>query len=154
MSIKRKLFLDTVTSKIDAKGRVSVPAEYRSVLDETDSELVLFCSFTSPCIEAVSSSFLEKMASQIEDKYSLFSPEMDDLTSLIFAESKIFTPDSTGRISLTEKLIKHAGLTDSATFVGKGKTFQIWDSATLAQRQTLTYKRLKEQPLVLPMKEE
>ena len=154
MSIKRKLFLDTVTSKIDSKGRVSVPAEYRSVLDETDSELVLFCSFTSPCIEAVSSSFLEKMASQIEDKYSLFSPEMDDLTSLIFAESKIFTPDSTGRISLTEKLIKHAGLTDSATFVGKGKTFQIWDSATLAQRQTLTYKRLKEQPLVLPMKEE
>ncbi|MBO7332238.1 MAG: division/cell wall cluster transcriptional repressor MraZ [Alphaproteobacteria bacterium] len=154
MGIKRRLFLDTITSKIDAKGRVSVPAEYRTVLDESDAELVLFRSFTSPCIEAVSSLFLEKMASQIEGNYSLFSPEQEDLTSLIFAESKIFTPDSTGRISLTEKLIKHAGLTDSATFVGKGKTFQIWDSATLAQRQTLTRERLKEQPLVLPMKEE
>ncbi|MBQ4084528.1 MAG: division/cell wall cluster transcriptional repressor MraZ [Alphaproteobacteria bacterium] len=154
MSIKRRLFLDTVTSKIDAKGRVSVPAEYRAVLDENDADLVLFCSFTSPCIEAVSSSFLEKIASQIEGNYSLFSPEQEDLTSLIFAESKIFTPDSTGRISLTEKLIRHAGLTDSATFVGKGRSFQIWNPDILKERQILVRERLKEQPLVLPMKEE
>ena len=153
MSIKRRLFLDTVTSKIDAKGRVSVPAEYRTALEENDAELVLFRSFTSPCIEAVSSSFLEKIASQIEGNYSLFSPEQEDLTSLIFAESKIFSYDSTGRISLTEKLIKHANLTDSVTFVGKGKTFQIWNPAVLDEQQTLIRERLKEQPLVLPMKE-
>ena len=35
--------------------------------------------------------------------------------------------DTEGRISLTEKLIKHANIKNSVLFVGLGKTFQIWD---------------------------
>lgn len=152
--MKRKLFLDTIISKIDAKGRVSVPAEYRSVLEEMGTELILFGSFTSPCIEGLGSSFLEKMAERIENNYSFFSPEQQDLTSLIFAESKLFFPDSTGRISLTERLIKHAELTDSAVFVGKGKTFQIWNPDLLREEQKKIRKRLETTPLVVSMKEE
>ena len=151
--MKRTLFLDTIISKTDAKGRVSVPAEYRSVLEEMGSDLILFASFTSPCIEGIGSSFLEKMAERIETNYSFFSPEQQDLTSLIFAESKLFIPDSTGRISLTEKLIKHAKLTDSAVFVGKGKTFQIWNPDLLKKEQEKAKKRLEMTPLVIPMKE-
>ena len=35
--------------------------------------------------------------------------------------------DPEGRISLTEKLIKHAKIKNNILFVGLGKTFQIWD---------------------------
>lgn len=46
---------------------------------------------------------------------------------MIFGDAKRFTFDSTGRIVLTEKLLKHAGITDTAVFVGKGRKFQIWN---------------------------
>ena len=35
--------------------------------------------------------------------------------------------DSEGRISLTQKLLKHAKIKNSMIFVGQGKTFQIWE---------------------------
>ena len=73
---------------------------------------------------------MEKMANDIESSFDAFSDEQDDLTDLIFADAKEFPFDSTGRIVLTEKLLKHAGITDKALFVGKGKTFQIWNPDT------------------------
>ncbi len=79
---------------------------------------------------------LEKMAINIEQSFSYFSREQDALTSLIYSESKIFTLDSTGRISLTPKLIDYTHLSDSAVFVGKGRTFQIWQPALLEKQNT------------------
>ena len=65
----------------------------------------------------------------------MFSSEQDDLTSLIYADAKEFPFDSTGRIVLSEKLMKHAGITDKAAFVGKGRTFQIWNPDLYAKEE-------------------
>jgi len=65
----------------------------------------------------------------------MFSKEHDDLTSLIYADAKTFIFDSTGRVALTEKLLKHAEITDTAVFVGKGKTFQIWNPENYAKEE-------------------
>lgn len=48
------------------------------------------------------------------------------MTNLVFGDAKRFSFDSTGRIMLSDKLLKHAGITSSAVFVGKGRKFQIW----------------------------
>ena len=71
---------------------------------------------------------LEKLATDIENSTDFFSETQDDLTNLIFGDAKRFSFDSTGRIMLTEKLLKHAEITDSAVFVGKGRKFQIWSA--------------------------
>ncbi len=123
---KSYLFLDTIINKIDTKGRVSIPSDYRFILENSQVELILYRSFLHPCIEGCTADLLEQMAGAINQALDTFSIEQDDITSLIFADSKIFSTDSTGRISLTPKLLSHAQLTDTAVFVGKGKTFQIW----------------------------
>lgn len=123
---KYSLFLDTTLNKVDAKGRVSIPADYRALLEQQQTELVAFRSFNSPCIECRTSEMMEKMANDIENSFAAFSDEQDDLTGLIFSDAKEFPFDSTGRIVLSEKLIQHAGIKDKALFVGKGRTFQIW----------------------------
>lgn len=120
------LFMDTVINKVDAKGRVSLPADYRAIVKELSTEIVLYRSLTSPCIEGCSEDLLEKLAVDIETSMDFFSQEQDDLTSIIFGDAKRFPFDSTGRIVLTEKLLQHAQISDSAVFVGKGKKFQIW----------------------------
>ena len=124
---KTFLFLDTVYNKVDSKGRVSLPADYRSIVKELNSEIVCYRSLTAPCIEGCVEDLLEKLASEIETSTDFFSQTQDDLTNLIFGDAKRFTFDSTGRIVLSEKLLKHAGITDTAVFVGKGRKFQIWN---------------------------
>ena len=137
------LFLDTIYGKIDAKGRVSIPADYRAIVGAQKSELILYASLTSPCIEGLCLSVLEQMADKIDDTFGLFSEQQSDLTSLIFSQAKVFQPDSTGRILLTPRLIQHAQLTDSAVFTGRGKTFQIWNPQLYEQAQKEAFVRLK-----------
>ena len=137
---KTFLFLDTIANKVDAKGRVSLPADYRAIVKELSTEIVCYRSLTSPCIEGCTEDLLEKLATDIENSTDFFSETQDDLTNLIFGDAKRFTFDSTGRIMLTEKLIKHAEITDTAVFGGKGRKFQIWSEENWAKEE----ERLRE----------
>ena len=124
---KTFLFLDTIINKVDSKGRVSLPSDYRAIVKELSTEIVCYRSLSSPCIEGCTEEVLEKLASDMETSLDFFSQTQDDLTNLIFGDAKRFPFDSTGRIVLSEKLLKHAGITDTAVFVGKGRKFQIWN---------------------------
>ena len=151
---KSCLFLDTITNKIDTKGRVSIPADYRVILDEKQTELVLYRSFTQPCIEGCTAELLEHIAGDIDQAFDTFSKEQNELTTLIYADSKTFQFDSTGRISLTTKLMAHAELTDSAVFVGKGKTFQIWHPDLFDEYMKNLRQKAGQNPLTLSRKTE
>lgn len=128
-SVMRKvfLFMDTIINKVDAKGRVSLPSDYRAIVKELSSEIVCYRSLTAPCIEGCLEDTLDKLATEIENTTDFFSETQDNLTNLVFGDAKRFTFDSTGRIMLSEKLLKHANITDTAVFVGKGRKFQIWN---------------------------
>ena len=127
--------MDTVVNKVDAKGRVSLPADYRSIVKDTESEIVCYRSLTAPCIEGCLEDLLDKLASEMEDSLDFFSSTQDDLTNLIFGDAKRYPFDSTGRIMLSEKLLRHAAITDTAVFVGKGRKFQIWNPENWAKEE-------------------
>ena len=144
---KTFLFMDTVSNKVDAKGRVSLPADYRAIVKDTGSEIVCYRSLTSPCIEGCLEDLLDKLASEMENSLDFFSAEQDDLTNLIFGDAKRYSFDSTGRIMLSEKLLAHAGITDSAVFVGKGRKFQIWNPENWqAEEKRIRAEVLKKRP--------
>ena len=132
---KTFLFMDTVVNKVDAKGRVSLPADYRAIVKTKESEIVCYRSLTAPCIEGCLEDLLDKLASEMEDALDFFSETQDDLTNLVFGDAKRYSFDSTGRIMLSEKLLKHAQITDAAVFVGKGRKFQIWDPKNWAKEE-------------------
>ena len=140
---KTFLFLDTVINKVDAKGRVSLPADYRAIVKELGSEIVCYRSLTSPCIEGCLEDLLDKLATEIENSTDFFSETQDDLTNLIFGDAKRFTFDSTGRIMLSEKLLKHAEITDTAVFVGKGRKFQIWSEKNWEKEEQRLREKIK-----------
>lgn len=132
---KTFLFMDTVVNKVDAKGRVSLPADYRAIVKTKESEIVCYRSLTAPCIEGCLEDLLDKLASEMEDALDFFSETQDDLTNLVFGDAKRYSFDSTGRIMLSEKLLKHAQITDAAVFVGKGRKFQIWNPKNWAKEE-------------------
>jgi MraZ protein len=129
------LFMDTVVNKVDAKGRVSLPSDYRAMVKELSTEIVCYRSLSAPCIEGCLEETLDKLATEIENATDFFSETQDNLTNLVFGDAKRFGFDSTGRIVLTEKLLKHAQITDTAVFVGKGRKFQIWNPQNWAKEE-------------------
>jgi MraZ protein len=133
---KNFLFMDTIVNKVDAKGRVSLPADYRAIAREKESEIVCYRSLTAPCIEGCLEDLLENLAAEIETATDFFSQKQDELTNLIFGDARRFLTDSTGRIVLTEKLLAHAQITDTAVFVGKGRKFQIWNPQNWAKEES------------------
>ena len=146
---KSFLFMDTVVNKVDAKGRVSLPSDYRSIIKELSTEIVCYRSLSAPCIEGCLEDSLDKLATEIENSTDFFSETQDNLTNLIFGDAKRFPFDSTGRIVLTEKLLQHAEITDSAVFVGKGRKFQIWNPENWAKEEArIRAEVLKNRPVL------
>ena len=134
------LFLSSYENRLDTKGRVSVPASFRStVTSEKFPGVVLYRSFTNNCIEGLSMSRMEKMAAAT-DQMGVFDSELDDLSAMLFADARPLSFDVTGRIVIPEDLLKHAGITDAALFVGRGNGFQIWNPTEFAaaQKKSLT----------------
>ena len=143
------LFMDTIINKVDAKGRVSLPSDYRAIVKELSTEIVCYRSLSAPCIEGCLEDTLDKLATEIENSTDFFSETQDNLTNLIFGDAKRFPFDSTGRIVLTEKLLQHAGITDSAVFVGKGRKFQIWNPENWAKEEArIRAEVLKNRPVL------
>jgi MraZ protein len=121
------LFLSSYENRLDTKGRVSVPASFRaSVVNEKFAGVVLFRSFTHNCIEGMPMSRMEQMATAT-DKMGVFDSGLDDLTAMLFADARELAFDVTGRIVIPADMLKHAGITDTAVFVGRGNSFQIWN---------------------------
>ncbi|MDC3179833.1 division/cell wall cluster transcriptional repressor MraZ [Candidatus Pelagibacter sp.] len=121
------MFLSTYENKLDKKGRVSVPASFRSHLSNLGyNGVICYPSFNNQAIEAWSQDRVEKISNSI-DSLSPFEEKRDFFATSILSESINLQFDSEGRISLTSKLLKHAKIKNNILFVGQGKTFQIWE---------------------------
>ena len=124
------MFLSSYENKLDKKGRVSVPATFRSYLTSMGyNGFISYPSFNHSALEACSQDRIEKLSNTI-DSLNPFEEKRDFFATSILSESINLQFDSEGRISLTTKLLKHAKIKNSMVFVGQGKTFQIWEPST------------------------
>lgn len=137
------LFLSSYENRLDTKGRISVPASFRAaVSDEKFAGVVLFRSFTHNCIEGVSMSRMEQMATAT-DKMGLFDNDLDNLTAMLFADARELAFDVTGRVIIPSDMLEHAGITDTALFVGRGNSFQIWNPSEFKKAQAQALQNLR-----------
>ena len=121
------MFLSTYENKLDKKGRVSVPASYRSYLSSLGyNGIICYPSFNNSCVEAWPQDRIEKISNAI-DSLNPFEEKKDYFATSILSESINLQFDGEGRIILTTKLLKHSKIKNNVLFVGQGKTFQIWE---------------------------
>ena len=126
------LFLSRSTHKVDKKGRVSVPAAFRSALGNDIGKGI---GLSRPlagqnAIEATPMSQVEERMAQI-DTMASDSLQYAAYAHLLMGAVRTVAIDSDGRMILPEDLLTEAGITDSAVFVGLGRTFQIWEQRAL-----------------------
>jgi transcriptional regulator MraZ len=133
-------FVSTFTNKIDAKGRVSIPAPFRAVLERDGyahgSAGGIYCypALEAPALDAGG----ERLAKKIDGLLSGlpdYSDERDELSVALYGDVLVLAIDGDGRISLPENLRAHARLTAQVTFVGLGDKFQMWEPSRFADRR-------------------
>lgn len=145
------VFLGTHQNRIDAKGRVSIPAGFRTVLRakavEGEALMVLRPSHTLPCVEVWPSASFSALAQPL-DRLDMFSDEHDDLAAALYADAYPVDSDREGRIIIPDFLREHAGITQEVAFMGLGRIFQIWEPAAAEQRRAEA--RLRSRRVTLP----
>ena len=144
------LFLSTYTNKVDKKGRVSVPASFRSALgDQALQGIVLFTSNNHDCLEGFDWARMDEISARM-DHYDLFSDDQDDLATTIFGQSVQLLFDGEGRVVLPQDLMRDAQITEAATFVGLGRKFQIWSPPLFDQRKERARGAVQDKKLTIP----
>lgn len=148
------LFLSTFTNKIDSKGRVSVPAQFRASLVNQDfSGIVVYESFINDCIEGCDIDRIKKISDSI-DNLDPFSEERDAFATAVLGGSVQLTIDVDGRVTLPENIRKKAGIEKEAVFVGKGTTFEIWNPQGFASYMEKSKKEARAKRNLLSIKKD
>jgi len=133
-------FVSTFENKIDAKGRVSVPAAFRGVLERDalriDDTLAIYCypSLDAPALDAGG----QRLTTKIDELLASlpdYSDERDELSVALYGDVEFLKVDGDGRIMLPKELREHAGIGSKVTFVGLGDKFQIWEPGRFAERR-------------------
>ncbi len=127
----RASYTDTFEHAFDAKGRITVPSEWREAPYE--SRLFVFPS-SDTCVKVYPESWLSRLQSQISN-LKVSDPlrkRVEDLATL----AQVSTWDQQGRITVKEKLRAGAGLKKDSIMVGRLDHFQIWDLAVWREKET------------------
>ena len=139
------LFLGTHINKVDRKGRVSVPAQFRSALaQEAFQGVILYRSLSlDGVVEGCGMAFLEQIAAASARQFDVFSDEAQDVAAAISGDSVQLPWDPEGRVVLPEYLLEHAGIGEQVAFVGMFQRFQLWHPDQLAAHNLKAKERLK-----------
>ena len=118
-----------------------MPASFRSYLSSMGySGVICYPSFNNPSIEACPQNRIEKLSESI-DSLNPFEEKRDIFATSVLADRENLQFDSEGRISISNKLLKHAKIKQTMLFVGQGKIFQIWEPKLFEKFKTQARKK-------------
>lgn len=130
-------FLSNITSKIDGRGRVSVPSAFRAVLAERGiQELYCLQDFSFPAITVGGPDLLDRYERQIAGM-DPFSPQANAMSLLVHGGGVFMRPDAEGRLMVTDFIRDFTGITTEVLFAGRSDHFQLWQPQAFYEAQAL-----------------
>ena len=117
------MLIGTFTPKLDDKGRLILPAKFRSQLA---SGLVMtrgqeHCLYLLPMDE------FRRMYEQIR-LAPITSKQSRDYLRVFLSGASDEIPDKQGRVTIPAHLRQYAGLTRECTVIGQGSRIEVWDT--------------------------
>jgi len=118
---------------IDEKGRVSIPARFREILERDGDDLLFItnCNFDKErCLELYPPREWQRLVGKLQQGKS-FSPELRAFQSFYIGGAHEIQVDKQGRILIPARLREYASLGRDVTFSAMIDHFQLWDRTTL-----------------------
>lgn len=130
-------FTDELTSKVDGKGRVSIPAPHRAVLvdgdpacdDGKNPNLVMIHSKShEPCLRIFTVEAYDRVRQEVLDMP--YGPERNKKSRKLISKATPLMVDDNGRVILRKDLRDRFLIVGAAIFVGSADHLQIWNPDT------------------------
>ncbi|MBW3083601.1 division/cell wall cluster transcriptional repressor MraZ [Bifidobacterium sp. 6T3] len=119
------LLLGTYTPKIDAKGRLALPAKFRTLLGRG----VVLARGQERCVYLLPFREFRRMAAQIQ-RTSVSNREAREYSRVFMSGASDQVPDKQGRVLVPQLLRTYARLKDDIVVIGVGTRAEIWDRQT------------------------
>jgi len=156
------LFNGSALNAVDGKGRLSVPAFIRGVVERrSDAKAIILGQHAvDPCLTAYDRGYGRHLQAEIERKRLIEEAAGSDATAHFARARRTFgitedVPyDTSGRIILPPMMRRKGQIEELALFVGVGGTFEIWNPYVALQSgdedlKDLAAYRLEEKGLPL-----
>ncbi|MFN3954747.1 MAG: division/cell wall cluster transcriptional repressor MraZ [Pararhodobacter sp.] len=130
--------------KVDGKGRVSIPALFRRVIEAADPDwreglrpnlVIVYGTATQPQLDCYTIEAIDEIDRRI-DRMKPGSMERKMLERIYHGHSLPAQVDEDGRIVLPARLRDKTGLEGEAFFIASGDHFQIWKPETYEAEET------------------
>ncbi|MCF6432033.1 MULTISPECIES: division/cell wall cluster transcriptional repressor MraZ [unclassified Leisingera] len=138
--------------KVDSKGRVSIPASFRRVLEAADPNwksgdspelVIVYGDHRRPFLECYTMEAIDEVDAKIAALPRGSKPRKI-LERMFNGQSLPTNVDDTGRLVLPAKLRQKIGLDGEAFFIASGDTFQIWNPGTYEEVEMAEAEKLME----------
>jgi len=137
-------FLSNSINRIDSKGRVSVPAHFRSVLSRRGyGELYALRALDIPALDVGGLDLLDRYEERIATE-DPFLQTADDMSFFCHGDGAFLKLDADGRITMTDAIREHTGISSDVAFVGRGQFFQMWEPDRFHAYRTQARARLSQ----------
>jgi MraZ protein len=138
-------FLSNAVNRIDAKGRVSVPAHFRTVVQKRGySDLYALRALDVPAMDVGGLDLLDRYEQRIAQE-DPFLGTGDDMSFFVHGDGTFLKLDQDGRITVSDFIREHTGIATEAVFVGRGAFFQIWEPGRFVEHGKAVRARLLSQ---------
>ena len=139
------MFLGTHTPRLDDKGRLALPAKFRT---ELEGGLVITkgqerCLFVFPMAEFGRITELLRSA-------PVTQRSVRDYSRVFFASASHEVPDGQGRITVPAPLREYAGLSKDCVVIGANSRVEVWDAAAWQNYLDSTEQSFADAEEVLP----
>lgn len=123
---------------IDAKGRTSIPARFRDVLEAAgDVGLIVTPALFDPCLHVHPMRSWEELEAKIA-ALPQFDPNVVAFRRKYLSAAVEAEVDKAGRILIPPMLREHAGLEKEVLWAGMGKTAELWSRERWKKAQEMS----------------
>lgn len=125
-------FLGNFEAKVDAKGRVFVPAAFRKLLQLQGEEwLVLRKDIFQDCLVLYPGSVWENEIEILRDKLSKWNKNEQQVFRQFVLDAERLEMDGSGRVLISKRYLELVGIDDEVRFLGVDKTIEVWAKSKL-----------------------
>ncbi len=125
------MFLGQYEHSLDEKGRVTVPARFRHLLERG----VVITRGPDHCLWVFEGDKWEQIAAKLDSALSLAGRDSRLFTRLMFSSAIDDVPDKQGRVRIPDYLLRFAGITSEVVIVGMNSRLEIWSRERWAEQE-------------------
>lgn len=120
-------FFGNIEVKVDVKGRVFIPAQFRKhLLTDTEVRLIIRKDVFQNCLVIYPETVWNDELDELLSRLNKWKASHQHLLRQFVSDLEIVTPDSNGRILIPKRYLQLAEIQSDVRFIGVGNKIEIW----------------------------